>query len=346
MELRVEDFLKLRAELPVIDVRSEGEYAAGHIPGSTNIPLLNNEQRAAVGTAYKQYGQLEAIRTGFRLIGPVLAQLIEQTERTAGARREVIAHCWRGGMRSDYFSRFAEMARIKCHTLRGGYKAYRRLAQEYFARKWKFKIIGGYTGSGKTEILQALSQHGEQVIDLETLAKHKGSVFGGLMMPPQPTTEQFENELFEQLLKLDENRTVWIEDESIAIGKVFLPQAFWNRMNECPVIEIDAQREVRIQRLVGEYANADTTAFLQALEKITHRLGHQHYKQAREHVLAGNWPEAISCILNYYDKAYRNGLSRKLQRIVCRVNWDGHSVNGVVEQLVKLDTDEKANIED
>ncbi len=344
MELRVEDFLKLRTDLPVIDVRSEGEYEAGHIPGSINIPLLNNEQRAAVGIAYKEHGQLEAIRTGFRLVGPGLAQIIESAEQIAGKERKAIAYCWRGGMRSDYFSRFTAMARIKCHTLEGGYKTYRKLAQEYFAKKWRFKIIGGYTGSGKTEILRTLAQHGEQVIDLEMLAKHKGSVFGGLMMPPQPVSEQFENELFEQLLKLDENRTVWIEDESIAIGKVFLPQALWRHMNECPVIEVVVDKNIRVQRLVAEYAKTDVSAFLQALEKITARLGHQHYTLAREHVIAGNWPDAINCILNYYDKAYRNGLVRKLNRIVHRVTWGGEAVNKVVEQLLKLNAEGQEKI--
>lgn len=344
MVLSVKDFLKLRSELPVIDVRSEGEFEAGHIPGSINISLLNNEQRAAVGIAYKQHGQLEAIRTGFRLIGSDIAQIIERTEQTAGGDREVIAYCWRGGMRSDYFSRFMEMAKIKCHTLQGGYKSYRTLAQAYFSKQWKLNVIGGCTGSGKTEILRALAQQGEQVIDLEMLACHKGSVFGGLMMPPQPTSEQFENDLFEVLLKMDEQKTIWIEDESIAIGKVFLPQSFWKRMNESPVIELDVEKTVRVQRLVAEYAKADAESFLQSLEKIISRLGHQHYQRAREFVLGGKWYEAIDVILTYYDKAYLNGLGRKQHRVAHRVRWDGQAVHEVVGQLLKLNTAEKEKI--
>lgn len=345
MVLTVQDFLKLRDRLPVVDVRSEAEYNAGHIAGSTNIPLLNNAQRSAVGIAYKQYGQLEAIRTGFRLIGPGLAQLIECMEQTAGQKREIAAYCWRGGMRSDYFSRFAAMARIDCHTLQGGYKAYRKTALDYFVKKWKLRILAGYTGSGKTEIIKYLAQRGEQVIDLETLALHKGSVFGGLMMPEQPTTEQFENKLFEVLLTLDEKRTVWVEDESIAIGKVFLPQAFWKQMNESPVVEIETEKSVRVQRLTEEYGMVDTNSFLEALKKITSRLGHQLYQQAHQYVLEGKWPEAIDCILTYYDKAYRNGLSRKQHRIVKRISWDGRNVHEVAEQLLKTNVPEpEANL--
>ncbi|MDW8330933.1 MAG: tRNA 2-selenouridine(34) synthase MnmH [Cyclobacteriaceae bacterium] len=336
MVLSVEDFLKLRNELPVIDVRSEGEYDAGHIPNTVNIPLLNNEQRAIVGLTYKQQGRQEAIRTGFRLVGPGLAQLMEQAEAVAGSRRELIVHCWRGGMRSDYFSRFAEMALVRCHTLKGGYKAYRRHAQEYFAKSWKLKILGGYTGSGKTEILKALKQQGEQVIDLEALARHKGSVFGGLMMPPQPTSEQFENDLFEELLKLDEHRNIWVEDESIAIGKVFLPQVFWKRMNECEVIELNADKSVRVHRLVKEYAQADPNQFLIALEKIITRLGNQHYQCARNFVVEGKWTEAIDCILTYYDKAYRNGLIRKQQRIQHKIAWDGKNSEQTAKAIMDL----------
>jgi tRNA 2-selenouridine synthase len=336
MELSVQEFIRLRQELPVADVRAEAEYEAGHIPGAQNLPLLHNEARQAVGIAYKKHGQAEAIRTGFRLVGPHLAQLIEQAEQLAGEKRELIAHCWRGGMRSDYFSRFCHMALLKCHTLTGGYKAYRALAQQYFAANWKLKIIGGLTGTGKTEILNALQQHGEQVVDLEKLAHHKGSVFGGLMMPPQPTTEQFENNLFEVLLTLNPEKTVWLEDESVAIGNVFLPQALWKNMAQSPLVVLQAPHPIRVQRLVAEYATADTELFLEKLKGILPRLGHQRYQQAKQFVLEGNWRDAIACILTYYDKAYQNGLLRKQHRIAAYVEWDGKNTQSVVERLLKI----------
>jgi len=332
MVISVNEFLVLRKELPLIDVRSEGEFESGHIPGAVNIPLLTNEERAAVGTDYKNKGQAEAIKTGFRLVGPRLVDMISDAERLAEGR-ETIVYCWRGGMRSDFFCRFVQMAGIKTNRLTGGYKAYRQLVQRSFQLPFQFTVIGGYTGSGKTEILQALARAGEQVIDLEQLAHHKGSVFGGLMMPPQPTTEQFENHLFEQICTLDVTKRIWIEDESIAIGKIFLPLALWKQLCVSPLIEIFVDKENRVRRLVNDYGKSDPAEFLQAMTGIIKKLGGQHYAAIKEKIQAGNWHSAIDALLVYYDKAYRNGLARKQQRIVNRISWDGKNVNEVIQLI-------------
>ena len=209
----IEEFLSLRKELPVVDVRSEGEFEEGHIRNTINIPLLNYAERIAVGTDYKQKGQHEAIKTGFRLVGPRLLDIINDAEKVA-SNRELLVHCWRGGMRSNNFCQFVGMAGIKTHSLKGGYKAYRHQALESFKRPMNLILLTGCTGSGKSEVLRALKSQGEQVLDLENLANHKGSAFGGLLMPPQPTTEQFQNELFEEILLLDPSRRIWVEDES------------------------------------------------------------------------------------------------------------------------------------
>ena len=202
MIVSIDQFLSLRESLPVVDVRSEGEYAEGHIRAALNIPILNNEERVAVGTDYKQKGQAEAIRTGFRLVGPRFLEIINHADQVA-AGGELLVHCWRGGMRSSNFCQILGMAKISTHQLAGGYKSYREQAMASYKIPMQLHVIGGFTGSGKSEILRALARKGEQVIDLEGLASHKGSVFGGLMMPPQPTTEQFQNDLFEELMKLD-----------------------------------------------------------------------------------------------------------------------------------------------
>ncbi len=333
MTITLDDFLTLRHELPSVDVRSEGEYAEGHIPGVVNIPLLNNQERIAVGTDYKQKGQLEAIKTGFRLVGPRLNEIIDDALRVAGGK-ELLVHCWRGGMRSANFCKFVEMAGIKPRALEGGYKAFRHKAIESFSFPFKFVVVGGCTGSGKTEILHALQETGEQVIDLEKLASHKGSVFGGLMMPPQSTTEQFQNDLFEEILKLDSTKRIWIEDESIAVGKVFLPDSLWQTMRASPVIEVDVSREVRVERLVKEYGSTDPDAFLSAMEKITKKLGGQHFKAAKEKLLEGDMPSVIDILLTYYDKAYLNGLELKKKRIVKRVSWDGKSLDSAIQNLL------------
>src|SRR6478609_9051376 len=174
MLLPIEDFLTLRQSHPIVDVRSQGEFGEGHIRHAINIPILNNEERIAVGTDYKQKGQLEAIKTGFRLVGPRLPEMINDALLVSNGK-EILVNCWRGGMRSSNFCQFVGMAGIKSHQLKGGYKAYRTLALEAFRKPFKIIVLTGYTGSGKSEILRALKAHGEQVLDLEALASHKGS---------------------------------------------------------------------------------------------------------------------------------------------------------------------------
>lgn len=320
MTLRVDEFFKLRERLPVVDVRSESEWELGHIPGALNIPLLNDAERVIVGTTYKQEGQKQAIREGFRLVGPRLDRLVQRAEEVGP---EFIVQCWRGGMRSRNFCQFVNMIGIQTYQLEGGYKAYRNAALRLFTKPFKIVLLTGLTGSGKSEILRALKAAGEQVIDLETLASHKGSVFGGLTMPPQPTTEQFENNLFETLLNLDVNKRVWVEDESIAIGKIFLPSAFWKNMNLAPVIEIEVPKEERIKRLVSEYQDVSPDLFHDALCGITKRLGGQHYNSARERLFAGDLAATIEIILYYYDKAYANGIDRKRTRVIAKYSWAG-----------------------
>lgn len=337
MIISIDDLLTLRNALPVVDVRSEGEYGTGHIQQAINIPLLNNTERVAVGTDYKQKGQLEAIKTGFRLVGPRLLDIIEATERIA-IKKEIIVHCWRGGMRSSNFCQFVGMAGIKTHQLKGGYKSYRHVAIESFKKPFQFKIIGGCTGSGKSEILRALGKQGEQIIDLEKLASHKGSAFGGLMQAPQPTTEQFQNDLFEEILKLDIHKPIWIEDESIAVGKIFLPDELWRTMSASPVVEIALDKADRIKRLVYEYGDADREEFLKAMERITKKLGGQHFKAAKEKLLLGDMASTIEILLTYYDKAYLNGLERKKQRIKATVKWDGRDADTFATKLVMLNS--------
>lgn len=332
MILPVDEFLKLRETLPVVDVRSEGEFAEGHIRSAINIPILNNAERVAVGTDYKQKGQAEAIRTGFRLVGPRLLDIIDQA-KTVTEKNEMIVHCWRGGMRSGNFCQFVGMAGVKTHQLKGGYKAYRQEALQSFKTPFKFVVLAGSTGSGKTEVLQTLAANGEQVIDLEQLASHKGSVFGGLMQNPQPTTEQFQNDLFEKILTLDPGKRVWIEDESVAVGKIFLPLDFWQTMGRSPVVALSVDKDIRIKRLVNEYGAADKNEFLEAMTGITKKLGGQHFKAAKEKLLENDMAAVMDILLTYYDKAYRNGLEKKKNRITANVVWNGTDKNKLVNEL-------------
>jgi tRNA 2-selenouridine synthase len=333
MILTLNDFLSKRQYLPTADVRSPGEYAYGHIPGTVNIPILNDEERVAVGTDYKIKGKREAISTGFRLVGPRLEQIVAEADYAAKGG-ELLVHCWRGGMRSSNFCQFIGMAGIKSHQLEGGYKAYRQRAVESFGMPFQFKVIGGRTGSGKSEVLRALRQMGEQVLDLEQMANHKGSAFGGLMMGPQPTTEQFQNILFEEILKLDISKRVWVEDESLGIGHIFLPNTFWNGMRSCPVFAMEVSKEVRIERLVHEYGSADPAEFLAAMEKITKRLGGQHFLAAKESLEQGDMHTTIDILLTYYDKAYSMSWAKRELKVSPGIIWDGKDAASCAADLM------------
>ena len=335
--ISLSEFLSHRINLPVVDVRSPLEFQAGHIRGAINVPLLNNEERIAVGTDYKQKGQAEAIKTGFRLVGPRLEEITSEAARVSSGK-EVLVHCWRGGMRSNNFCQFIGMAGIKSQSLAGGYKAYRQFAMEAFKKPLPIILITGCTGSGKSEILRALKEQGEQILDLEKLAHHKGSAFGGLLMPPQPTTEQFQNELFEEILSLDLNRRIWVEDESIAIGKIFLPTDFWMMMSRSPLVQMDVAKDIRIQRLVNEYGAADRNEFLQIMGKVVTKLGGQHFNAAKEKLAQGDMASTIEILLTYYDKAYLNSIEKRKSRILDSLPWSGENPEHFAKALIKFNT--------
>lgn len=334
-EIQWDDFLKLRASLPVVDVRSQMEFAAGHIHGAFNIPLLNDEERVAVGTDFKQKGQREAIRTGFKLVGPRINQIVEAAEKIA-IDNELITHCWRGGMRSSNFSHFVGMIGLKSNILKGGYKFYRQKIHDSFNKPFQIILISGCTGSGKTDVLQALKEQGEQVVDLEGLANHKGSAFGGLMMPPQPTTEQFENNLFEIISTFDLSKTIWVEDESIAVGKIFLPGNLWTTMRQSPVVLLDVDKSVRVNRLVNDYGGADRKEFLEAMSRITKKLGGQHFKAASEKLELNDMKAVMEILLTYYDKAYLNSLGKRKPKKLGEVAWNGKEPSEAAKQLIQF----------
>jgi tRNA 2-selenouridine synthase len=196
-------------------------------------------------------------------------------------------------------------------TLRGGYKAFRRLARELFTFPWNLRVLGGYTGSGKTEVLALLKEIGEQVVDLEGLARHKGSAFGGLGQCPQPSTEHFENLLWQVLGTLDPGRPVWVEDESLMIGRVRIPDTLFARMRAADLYFVDMPVEDRVQRLVEDYGSATVEDLREPLRRIEKRLGPQHCKAALEALDHGDLAEVARITLRYYDKAYLRGTGER-----------------------------------
>lgn len=310
-QLSVEEFLAKVRSLPIIDVRSPGEYDHAHIPGAVSIPLFDNDERAQVGTKYKNAGKDAAVLLGLNLVGPKLADFVKQSKKLNPQNKEVLVHCWRGGMRSGSFAWLLDTAGLTASTLVGGYKAYRNEVLSSFAKPLNLIIIGGKTGSGKTDILKELAKQGEQIIDLEGMANHKGSSYGAIGQLAQPATEQFENKLFHTLLTLDPNRRIWLEDESRNIGSCFIPMALWLQMRIAPVAFIDMPKDKRVQRLVAEYANIDHGLLVEATERIRKRLGGKVTKDALDALGRHDYATVADLTLDYYDKAYLYGVSQR-----------------------------------
>jgi len=306
----VEQLLELRSQLPVIDVRSPAEYERGHIPGAVSLPLFDNEERAGVGTTYHKKGKIEAVKEGLRIVGPKMVDLVESALQYAG-NGELVLYCWRGGMRSESMAWLFERAGIMCHLLKGGYKRYRSYGRRMLNQPARLFILGGYTGSGKTDILKALSRHGQQILDLEGLARHKGSAFGALGQHDQHPNEHFENLLFGQWLRLDRKAPIWIEDESKMIGKNVIPDELFHRMRSSPVIKVDMDRSLRVERLVREYARFDKQKLFEAVRRISKRLGGEKTREAMKAIDEGDFHTAVDITLGYYDKAYEHGLSKR-----------------------------------
>ena len=296
-----------------MDVRSPKEYQLAHIPGAINIPLFNDAERAMVGTTYKHEGREKAITQGLELVGPKMAEFVAEGKRILHEHQAayITMHCWRGGMRSKSMATLFNFAGIPTLTITGGYKVYRNAVQQSFANPLHLIVLGGKTGSAKTAILQALQQQGEQIIDLEKLANHKGSAFGQLGEDPQPSSEYFENLLFEKIQQLDSTKRIWIEDESHLIGKVFIPETFWEQMRNAQVIYCDFPIEERINYLVTTYGNFDHEGVIESVKRITKKLGGQHAKAALEAYEAGDLKKATEIVLVYYDKTYNFGLSKR-----------------------------------
>lgn len=313
--LNVEDFFEKAKTTAIVDVRSPKEFADGHIPGAANIALFSDEERKIVGTLYKQQGKEAAVLKGLDLVGVKLSGFVRQAKKIA-TNGQVLIYCWRGGMRSHNMAWLFETAGIKVFVLNGGYKAYRGFIRDALASNSNFIILGGKTGSGKSEILKILKKKGEQVVDLEGIAHHKGSAFGDLGQESQPSTEQFENELYKAWAQLDPSKITWLEDESRAIGKVSIPEPFFFIMRDQPVIFIDVPKSGREDRLVKEYGCFAGEVLNNSIDRISKRLGGLNAKQAKQAIEEGDFKTAASVLLIYYDKAYLKGLSNRDQKKV------------------------------
>ncbi|WP_067325692.1 tRNA 2-selenouridine(34) synthase MnmH [Synechococcus sp. MIT S9504] len=317
----------------IVDVRTPTEFAQGHWPGAVNIPLFSDDQRHQVGLSYKQQGRLEAIQLGLKLCGPSLETLsVALTTAAGGPTKPLRIYCWRGGMRSNSMGWLAGLSDHPVSVLDGGYKSYRRWVLDRFDQTWPLRVLGGKTGTGKTDLLLELNRQGVGVIDLEGLASHRGSSFGNLGLPPQPTSEHYENKLAECLetLRLKGIQEIWLEAESIQVGRCRIPKGLFDQMQTSPVLEIQRSDQERVQRLVEVYSCHEQAELRQATERIQKRLGPQRTREAIEAIDSQNWDAACEAMLDYYDSCY----DRELERSPTRSSVNLHGLDS--KQAAKL----------
>jgi tRNA 2-selenouridine synthase len=332
--LTVNEFLTQKSDSLVVDVRTPLEHSRGHIPGSVNIPLFSDEERVVVGTTYTKINKEAALLKGLEYAGKNLAHYVKSLQRIHKNRR-IIVHCWRGGMRSRAMAWLFEFAGFNCSLLEGGYKSYRTHIHAAFENVPPLLIVGGYTGSGKTVILKALKDSGQPVIDLEGIANHSGSVFGGLGKLPQPTTEQFENLLFDAFAPLSGSNYILLEDESLKIGTINIPLPLYRKMKEASLFFLKIPAGERVFHIKQEYAGIESEQLCEAIDKISRRMGPEEATKAIHAIKAGNISEAIAICLNYYDKSYEYSLSRRTGPItdIEVLEWN---LDSVIEQLIAL----------
>ena len=328
----------------LIDVRSPDEYYKGHMPDSINIPLFNNEERSYVGTKYKNSGRRKAVLTGLEIIEKKIDNIIYKfisaekefslkTKDNLEISKEIKIYCARGGMRSQSISWLLEKFHYPNIVLRGGYKSYRKWVLDSFINKMNIVIIGGKTGTGKTKILNDLKKLNYQIIDLESLANHRGSSFGALGMGKQPTNEQFENLIAEELKGFSKTQNTFIESESANIGKCRIPFEFFNQMKNSPRIEIVRDEKSRLDELIKTYSIFSQEALKESVIRIQKRLGPQRTRHAIDAIGKKNWVGVCKPLLEYYDKCYEYELSKREN--VYTVNLENKKNNEMLKEFIK-----------
>ncbi len=325
-KVTIETFLALAKKHPVLDVRSPGEYSNAHIPGAISMPLFTDAERKVVGTAYKQESRENAIKLGLGYFGGKMVKMVDIAESLFTTKQKdpepshpktVLVHCWRGGMRSAGVAWLLDLYGFKVYTLAGGYKTYRTWVLNQFEKEYPMQVLGGYTGSGKTELLLQLAKHQECIIDLEGLACHRGSAFGKLGQPTQPSQEMFENLLAEALVKAaaycdnHKGKRIWLEDESQRIGDVNIPTVFYTQMRKQKLYFLQIPFEERLDFLVKAYGSFPKEQLSDGIMRIQKRLGGLEAKTAMVCLLDKDIRGCFSILLHYYDKQYLKGLQRR-----------------------------------
>lgn len=333
--IEIDEFLNQSLTLPVIDVRAPAEFSQGHFPGAINLPLFDDNERAEIGTLYKQQGREKSLLRGLDIVGPKMKSMAQSGLEIA-AGQPVLVHCWRGGMRSRSLAWLLEQVEIQTLVLQGGYKAFRSWTLASFKSSLPLVVLSGLTGSGKTGQLKQLAALNEQVVDLEQLANHRGSAFGGIGQGDQPTNEQFENELAIELLKTDKSKRIWVEDESRNIGFNRLPHHFFDQLRSAPAIFMEVDVQVRAELIERDYGGLESSELAAAIERIAKRLGGQNMKRATECLECGNLQQCIGILLGYYDKLYLANKDKLPRETFVNMTTSQPESKAASQELIKL----------
>ena len=330
----------------LIDVRSPDEYYKGHMPNSINIPIFNNEERSVVGKKYKISGREIAVREGFKIIENKIDKLLKEfilikkeflisTIDNYSNDNNIKIYCARGGMRSQSMLWLLEKFNYPCITLNGGYKTYRNWVLYRFKDKQKIIVIGGKTGTRKTKILNKLKSLDYQILDFESLANHRGSSFGGLGMKEQPTNEQYENLIAENLHKMNKDNFIFVEAESPNIGKNRIPNELFKQMNNSKRIEIIRSESIRIKELINTYSKYQKNDLKESVLKISKRLGPQRTKSAIVSIDNEDWENVCKSVLDYYDRCYEHELKDKqdVRILDMKLKTDAEIINEIIKTI-------------
>lgn len=314
-EINVGDFLYNSKNKLIIDVRAPIEFFKGHLPYAVNIPLFEDTERAEIGTLYKQQGKDTAVNRGLEIVSPKMTLFVDKVKKLSKDKK-VYVYCFRGGMRSNSFAWLMNTSGLDACIMKGGYKAFRNYVLVDFEKERKIVLVGGKTGSGKTDILKKLNDLKVQTIDLEKIANHKGSAFGSINERKQDPQQVFEHEVFHQLSELNPDEFVLLEDEAQSIGYNKLPHGLWRQMEKSTIIKMEIPFELRVQKLVEDYSTVDIEALKKCVIKISQQLGSLNTKLCLQYLDEGNLHDVARLSLIYYDRAYEFSYQKKKQPIV------------------------------
>ena len=320
----------------VIDARSPAEYALDRLPGAVNWPTLNDDERRLVGTEYKQVSAFEAQKRGAAMVARNIAGHIEREVMGKPKRWRPLVYCWRGGKRSGSLAMVLAQIGFNVQVLDGGYQAYRRAVVAHLEElpvKLHYRVVCGSTGSGKSRLLQVLREHGAQVLDLEALANHRGSVLGLVPGSPQPAQKQFDSRVWAALREFDGSRPVFVESESKKIGDLRVPQALIGAMRASPCIMFDLALDARVTLLLEDYGFfvTDTETFCARLDALRALRGNDIVNAWQRAARSGQTASVVRDLLvSHYDPIYAQSMARNFADLAAphlALEWDGSAAS-------------------